>query len=136
MTGTVSEYAFKNDSITQFMAMPTFPQTIYSNYFKPSTTGSATNSLDGDFWFNETGAGIRFKDKRIGTINDFKAWLGTHNTIVYAPLSIPTYTKIEGTLANQLEALNEANSYNQQTNLFQQNNDLSFTIEAKALIKF
>ena len=64
----------------------------------------------------------------------FKTWLSTHNTEVKYPLATPTYTKItDTTLLGQLEAIKY--SYENQTNVSQDNNDLPFelTITAETL---
>jgi len=66
------------------------------------------------------------------TENDFKIWLSTHNTNIYYVLETPTYTKIEGTLASQLEDVWRANTYDNQTNVSQVNNDLPFILDVSA----
>ena len=68
------------------------------------------------------------------SINDFKNWLNTHNTIVYYQLATPTYTKITGTLETQLENIyKNMLSYDNQTNISQINNDLPFTLDVSAI---
>jgi hypothetical protein len=52
---------------------------------------------------------------------------------VYCTLISPTYTKIEGTLAEQLEDVWRVYSYNGQTNVSQSNNDLPFVLDVTAL---
>ena len=70
------------------------------------------------------------------SLDNFKNWLGTHNTSVYFPLATPTNTEITNTtLINQLETLKGAMSYEGQTNISQVNNDLPFIISASALKK-
>jgi hypothetical protein len=55
-------------------------------------------------------------------------------TIIYFPLATPTYTKITGTLAEQLENVYQKMlSYDNQTNISQINNDLAFNISASAI---
>lgn len=64
------------------------------------------------------------------TINDFKTWLSTHNTIVYYVLATPTDTEItDTTLISQLEAINNAISYEEQTNI-SSNTIALFNVEA------
>ena len=67
------------------------------------------------------------------TTSDFKTWLGTHNTSVYYILATPTYTKITGTLAQELEDIYNAYSKEGQTNVSQVNNDLPFVLSCSAL---
>ena len=109
---------------------------IFSNYFKGVgwhnswlydnviTTGSYANT-----------SRIRVMASAFSTVNDFKTWLGTHNTILYYVLKTPTTTEItDTTLLSQLEALNGAKSYTTQTNISQENNDKPFIISASALM--
>ena len=66
----------------------------------------------------------------ITSVADFKTWLGTHNTTIYYQLAKPTYTKIEGELADQLEDIyNNIRTFEGQTNIIQDNNDLPFNID-------
>ena len=58
--------------------------------------------------------------------------MGNNNTTFYGIKPTPTYTEItDSTLLSQLNAL--AKSYNSQTNISQNNNDLPFIINATAL---
>lgn len=62
----------------------------------------------------------------------FKNWLASNNVIIYAPLITPTYEEITDTiLINQLEAIKY--SYNNQTNISQENNDKPFILDVVAL---
>ena len=68
-------------------------------------------------------------------ITAFKQWLSTHNTIVYYVLATPTNTEItDQTLIAQLDNFEKAISYNTQTNISQENNDLPFIISASAFM--
>ena len=68
------------------------------------------------------------------SLADLRTWLSTHNTIVYYVLATATDTQITNTtLINQLEALEDANSYDTQTNITQTNADLPFIITATAI---
>ena len=78
---------------------------------------------------------IRIRYGTEDTIQNFKSWLGTNNVEVYYVLATPTYTKIEGTLASQLEAVYRAKSEEGQTNISQTNNDLPFVLDVSALSK-
>ena len=76
---------------------------------------------------------IKFKYPGTSNLNDFKTWLGTHNTEVrYARLETQDI-EVNETLANQLEEIKNAISYNGQTNISQTNNDLPFILDLSAL---
>ena len=56
------------------------------------------------------------------------------NLIIYYALATPTYTKITGELANQLEQVYKGMlSYDGTTNISQVNNDLPFVFSVSAL---
>lgn len=67
----------------------------------------------------------------------FTAWLENNNVNAYFILATPTYTKITSsdypTLYSQLEAIYNAQGYDNQTNISQTNSDLPFKITASAL---
>ena len=72
----------------------------------------------------------------ISTIEDFKTWIANNNVIIYYVLATPTTTEItDTTLIGQLEALKNATSYENQTNISQVNNDLPFILNVSALKK-
>lgn len=77
---------------------------------------------------------IRIRYGTEQTLNDFKTFLGTNNLIIYYILSTPTYTKITGTLAEQLENVyQKLLSYSGTTNISQVNNDLAFNMNVSAI---
>ena len=64
------------------------------------------------------------------TLEEWKTWLSTHNIIFYYPLATPTNTEITDTiLISQLEAINNAISYEEQTNI-SSNTIALFNVEA------
>ena len=66
------------------------------------------------------------------SLADFKTWMGNNNVEVIYPLKTPTYTEItDSTLLSQLNAL--AKSYEGQTNISQESNDLASILNAIAL---
>jgi hypothetical protein len=73
-------------------------------------------------------ANVQISDNSFNSTDALKTWLSTHNTILYYALATPTYTKITGTLKDELEAVWRANSYNGTTNISQVNNDLPFNM--------
>ena len=109
----------------------TIPNQItgFSNYYKviPYSTGilNYTNSLR----INNSNIDI-VNDKSNVSLEDFKSWLSTHNTEVYYVLQAPTDTEItDTTLISQLEAINNAISYEEQTNI-SSNTIALFNVEA------
>lgn len=109
---------------------------VYCDNYYPVPYSSNWNNYDyliSRPAYTSTTQGVKFKNKDISSLNDFKTWLSTHNTEVYYVLSTPTYTKIEGELANQLDKISGAKSYNQQTNISQENNDNASIMNASAL---
>lgn len=80
----------------------------YSNYFRGITFNNrntdvsetiypTTNNVDHQIWFNTNVA---------TTLDGFKTWLSTHNTIVYYVLATPTEEEItDENLISQLEAV-------------------------------
>ena len=81
---------------------------------------------------NEKQIAIRLNKSRATSIETLKTWLGSHNTKLYYVLTTPTTTEITNTtLISQLDAL--AKSYNSQTNISQENNDLASILNATAL---
>lgn len=93
---------------------------------------SDTANMDYAFDIHTNGTGLRFKDSRGLSANDFKTDL--IGTEIYFALATPTYEKITGELLNQLEAIKK--SYENQTNINQENNDLPFELEVGALEKY
>ena len=112
---------------------------LISNYFKDTTATSSANVGLGEMFefFNpnvpNNNVGFNYDDV-VGGVANFKTWLSSNNVEVRYILATPTYTEItDSTLISQLEALKKARSYNEQTNISQNNNDLQFIINATAL---
>ena len=111
---------------------------IYSNKFTNSSNWSADieSLYVQTSGVNELLQGKLLKSRLSETSTTaVKNWFGSNNTSVYYVLATPTYTKIEGTLASQLENIYNAMSKKGQTNITQVNNDLALIINAWALIK-
>lgn len=106
---------------------------LISNYFKKQTQ-NATWVVGDVSRTNANEDRVFFIYEPNTTLEDFKTWLSTHNTILYYVLSTPTYTQITGTLEDELEEIYQyAVSRTGQTNISQVNNDLPFTIDATTL---
>lgn len=97
---------------------------IVSNYFSVTTTDGQWTSVAGSksVTLNNTASPntqIRFTvGDSTNKLADFKTWLSTHSTTVYYALATPTNILIENPgLVAQLNALAEAKSYNDQTNI-------------------
>lgn len=103
---------------------------IYSNNFRYKLSYEATGKPylrpRANQLYLDLGTGILSET----TVSALQNWLSTHNTTVYYVLSTPTYTKITGELKEQLEALEGARSYDGQTNIWQENDDLAFFLNA------
>ena len=113
-------------------------ETFYSDYFRkvPNTTAfSSMVNGQGRFQDNNN-ARIILKNTDYTSASDFKAWLSNNNVTVYYVLQNPQITDIsDNVLINQLELLNNAKSYNNQTYISQADNILPFIITVDALKK-
>lgn len=80
------------------------------------------------------GAYFRIRWGTEDTITNFKTWLNTHNVIIYYPINTPTYTKItDEELLGQIEALENATTYDNVTNILQSNTDLPLYVDIEYL---
>lgn len=105
---------------------------LYCNYYIPVSWSDTWTNYE--YLVSGYIKNIAFRNINITSLEDWKSWLGTHNTIVYYVLATPTYTEItDTTLLSQLEALKEAESYSGQTNISQTNDDKPFILTVKAL---
>ena len=71
-------------------------------------------------WYNNANVQVGFSFTEYGTttLEEWKEWLSTHNLILVQPLVTPTNTEItDTTLISQLEAIYNAISYYEQTNI-------------------
>ena len=107
-------------------------QNIKSNYFIGTNISSSTSNgiqKSANLILLQPSNGIL-------TASDFKTWLGTHNTKAVAPLITPYLSLVESnTLINQLNNIENAMlSYQGQTSITQQNNDLPFNMSVTALL--
>lgn len=111
--------------------------TPMSNYYQgqPSVSGYGNVNNKRITTLNLSGnSRLILKDTDFADTTALTTWLSTHNTIVYYVLATPTYTQITGTLAEQLENVyKKLLSYDNQTNISQINNDLSFVLNVQAI---
>ena len=114
------------------------PNTIYycNRFFRVDTATTYANMKNGETKYDSsTVTRLIIKMTDYTTSNGFKNWLSTHNTTVYYVLATPTNTEItDQTLIAQLDNFEKAKSYDSQTNISQENNDLPFIINATALM--
>lgn len=108
----------------------------YSDMFKPCSFNDRVNGLD--IIYSQNG-GLNLRTANNTSIDwsseeNCKSWLNSNTPLVYYVLNTPTYEKITGELLNQLEAIKK--SYENQTNINQENNDLPFELEVGALEKY
>ena len=106
---------------------------MYSNYYlfckRADNPWNVNNSISYD-----TGNQIRIKDTSANDLATYKIWLGTHNTITYYVLNQPTNEPItDTTLINQLDQIEKAYAYQNQTNISQVNADKPFKIDAETV---
>ena len=104
----------KNTYLPQF-SLPSSTTNVYVTTFKP--VNSASLIKVGSIYF--TGSYLHLDYDGTSTsagLATFQSWLSTSNTRLYAVLATPTDTKItDATLISELEALWNANSYNDTT---------------------
>ena len=111
---------------------------IKSTYFIGISQNNSDNGDIGISGLNAQGIMINFplNNTSFDTLEKFKTWLSTHNTIVYYVLDTPTDIQITDTnLINQLNNLEKAISYKNQTNISQTNANLPFILDVTALGK-
>lgn len=107
-----------------------------SNYYTFNNTEYIGQLSNGQFGIaNSSNAySLCFKNTSISSVADFKAWLSTHNTIVYYVLATPTNEEItDTTLISQLNAIENSVSYDTQTNIVQENYSEPFIINAECV---
>lgn len=110
-----------------------------SNYFKQNNR-NAVSVIDTKGIYLGNGDTLYLKiDQSLvsgGTTTNLKTWLTTHNTDVYYVLATPTEEQITNAeLIEQLEAILNAVSYEDQTNISQENDNLPFILDVSALQK-
>lgn len=109
----------------------------YSNNYKGINENSYQSRQNNQFYIQAQNDFLDIIDNRYTTANDFKTWLSTHNTTVYYVLATSTDTQItDTTLITQLNNIkNNARSYDNQTNITQENTNAPFIIIAEAIDK-
>ena len=108
---------------------------VYSNRFR-GIAFSSRDSITESIYTGNNDTRARILTNVASTSAAFKEWLELNNTIVYYVLATPTDEEItDTTLITQLNALKQAKSYNNVTNITQTNDNLSFIINATALLK-
>lgn len=125
---------FYLSSVTDYLKINSI--TSLANYYKSIANVTSLNDIGENQIALSRGSQNRvfINDQRFNTVELYKTWLSTHNTIVYYVLNTPTITEItDSTLLSQLEALNGAKSYTTQTNISQENNDKPFILDVTAL---
>ena len=106
----------------------------YTNYFSSQETGIASTQNVGYLLNNSKALFIRFDSNVASTVEDFKAWLSTHNVKIKFVLPTPTTTEITyQPLIDQLNELEKAISYDLQTNISQVSNDKPFILDVTAI---
>lgn len=119
-------YIYKEDNIRNYNA----GGLVYCNYYLGNAIGGSPN-VNLNAWPGNA-HNINIKNNSIANLNDFKFWLSTHNTEVHYVLATPEYILLNDTLQEQLDNLQRLLSYDGQTNISQENNDLPFKIKVSA----
>ena len=104
---------------------------IYSNLFENKSSYTQETTTIGTCYTNTNQIVFNYSSYGTTTLEQFKEWLSTHNTIVYYVLATPTNTLLNDTLQ---ETLDSFYSWQEQTNISQENNDKPFVIKASALV--
>lgn len=113
------------------------PNVGLSNKFI-SVNSSAINTVDSEAFcrINQDQVAVRLNKTRATTLNEFKDWVEANPFNVYYVLATPTEEQITNAeLIEQLEARLNAVSYEDQTNISQENDNMPFIIWAIALRK-
>lgn len=135
------EKGTKKNSFTPYGTTPIEYSKI-GNYKDQFIRTSGKNLFDKDNattyakYINSTTGALTDEDGSLTISMNVSAnqWLTTNNTTIYYVLNSPTYTKITGTLAEQLEYVYKMlKSQKGQTNISQVSNDLPFIITSTAL---
>lgn len=107
---------------------------ILSNYFNYNSNayGNDISGSMGIVWTDQLL--LRIDNTIASDVTGFKTWLSTHNTEVYYILATPTNTEItDTTMITQLEAINTAKSYMEQTNISGTSDELNPILMVVAL---
>lgn len=149
LDGTLNSFTAKHSSIKS--DSKGFYQIVLPNKNKTASSGATDMGLSNYFLFRSGSAQNSFNDNSNGlwwegsssiiycileetSLTNANNWLKTHNTDIYYALGDPEITQItDTTLINQLNTIKNAKSYEEQTNISQNNNDLPFVITANAL---
>lgn len=129
---------YRVDNIIQGKTFTSFDGNNPLAYCEGFKWGNGTSSIfvNGAFWYTSNGLNLSLqKDENPNatTLANFKTWLGSNNQNVRYVLATPTTTQItDTTLISQLEALEQAQSKNGETNISQINNDLPFILDVEA----
>ena len=130
---------FYTTDITDYATSNNIPMSDYftgvSNVSGATDMGNKSNNTIG---FINSLSNYRFyiKSTDFATETAVKNWLSSNNVTCYYILATPTYTKITGELAQELEQVYKGMlSYDGVTNISQINNDLSFSLSASAITK-
>ena len=133
-SSTSTRVAIGTDTISNLetYSLNTDLPNLVCNYFSP--VSQADTWLVGLISRRTQDSKIYFMTEPNTTLEQWKTWLSTHNTIVYYVLATPQEIEItDSTLLSQLEAIKNMNSYDGTTNISQENNDEPFIIKAKAM---
>lgn len=133
-TSSYANYYRISLSINDIISTSANDFNLYSNYFLASYGAlTTTQAFVGAMAHYRSTNDVYFVINENSTEN-FKTWLGAHNTLLYYQLASPYLSLIENeTLISQLDKVEKALAKSGQTNISQVNNDIPFKIYASAL---
>ncbi len=134
---SINEYGIANFSYRT--GKENYPINFYviSNYFASQNTSISQTKTNGVFmqWQNELY--IRIEQEKASTIEEFKQWLSTHNTVVDYQLNNPTLEKIGRLSSTDLNKLRTFKGYNDisiNTNMGQADIEVEYVLDIKKYI--
>ncbi|MEE3324184.1 MAG: hypothetical protein VZR33_02530 [Methanosphaera sp.] len=132
-SGYTTKYLWGNNGIPNIKHNTTGAMNVsFCNYF---TYASHTDLYNGTVavGFSNGSDGVYFANNNCSA-DDMKTFMTNHQVIMYYLLETPTNTEITyQPLINQLNTIEDAESYEGSTNIYQVSNDLPFIITASVL---
>lgn len=131
-TSSATLGAYFRTNVTDILRQGGYYDTAYSSYCTDYRVvrRTGTHFIDLTYCFDGTASlvtQLQIKNSNYNDATQFKNSL--ENALLYIPIATPTYTKITGSLASQLDDLLEANGYDGQTNIVQINDILPFEMD-------
>lgn len=137
-TNTAGYSRFRTTSLATLIKHTTGSSDVfeaYCNIFTPISANDTFALVDGIASVASGNIFVYYDATKEYTLNEFKNWLSTNNLILYYQLSTPINEEItDTTLLSQLNSLESAIGYDNQTNIIQSNADLPFILNVTAFL--